>query len=123
MTGPDPAEAAGPKPGIAGEEGPGVSKAKALSNERVLASARGRIRACTEDGVYRKPSMAGRVQFALTVGGNGSVSQATLTRSGTVDDGVVACIRRVLQGLHFDPPESGTSTVNGSFKVVNASQQ
>jgi hypothetical protein len=110
----------GPKASVTG--GGSVSVGKVSNAERVLAGARGRIRACYQSGLNSNPDMEGRVSFVVSIGGSGSVSNANVTPTGTINGSVVSCIQGVLKGLNFDAPEGGAATVNGSYNFVNSNR-
>ncbi|HEU4535398.1 MAG TPA: AgmX/PglI C-terminal domain-containing protein [Polyangiaceae bacterium] len=110
----------GPKASVSG--GGSVSVGKVSNAERVLAGARGRIRACYQNGLNGNPDMEGRVSFVVSIGGSGSVSNANVTPTGTISGSVVSCIQGVLKGLNFDAPEGGAATVNGSYNFVNSNK-
>ncbi len=110
----------GPKASVSG--GGSVSVGKVSNAERVLAAARGRVRACYQNGLNSNPDMEGRVSFVVSIGGSGSVSSANVTPTGTINGTVVSCIQGVLKGLNFDAPEGGAATVNGSYNFVNSNK-
>ncbi|MCU0681184.1 MAG: AgmX/PglI C-terminal domain-containing protein [Polyangiaceae bacterium] len=110
----------GPKASVSG--GGSVSVGKVSNAERVLAAARGRIRACYQNGLNSNPDMEGRVSFVVSIGGSGSVSNANVTPTGTINGSVVSCIQGVLKGLNFEAPEGGAATVNGSYNFVNSNK-
>ncbi|HEU4410511.1 MAG TPA: AgmX/PglI C-terminal domain-containing protein [Polyangiaceae bacterium] len=110
----------GPKASVSG--GGSVAVGKISNADRVLAAARGRIRACYQNGLNSNPDMEGRVSFVVSVGGSGAVSNANVTPTGTISGSVVSCIQGVLKGLNFEPPEGGAAQVNGSFNFVNSNK-
>lgn len=110
----------GPKASVSG--GGSVSVGKVSNAERVLAAARGRIRACYQNGLNSNPDMEGRISFVVSIGGSGSVSNANVTPTGTINGSVVSCIQGVLKGLNFEAPEGGAATVNGSYNFVNSNK-
>lgn len=110
----------GPKASVSG--GGSVSVGKVSNAERVLAAARGRVRACYQNGLNSNPDMEGRVSFVVSIGGSGSVSSANVTPTGTINGSVVSCIQGVLKGLNFDAPEGGAAQVNGSYNFVNSNK-
>jgi len=110
----------GPKANVSGTGK--VSVGKVSGADRVLAAARGRVRACYQSGLNTDPEMEGKVSFTLSIGASGSVSSANVTPSGNITGGVISCIQSVLQGLAFDAPEDGTATMAGSFSFVNSTK-
>ena len=108
---------AAPKANVGG--GGSVSSGKISGAERVIAGAKGRIRGCYQSGLNSNPDMEGRVTFTLTIGGSGSVSNASVSPSGSLSGGVVSCIQGVLRSLNFDAPEGGAASVTGNFSFVN----
>ncbi len=114
------AAVAAPKASVSG--GGSVSAGKINGAERVLRGAQGRIRGCYQAGLGSNPDMEGRVSYTLSISGSGSVSNASVSPSGSLSGGVVSCIRGVLSGLSFDPPEGGAASVSGSYSFVNANK-
>jgi hypothetical protein len=114
------AKVEGPKASVSG--GGSVSVGKISGADRVIAGARGRVRACYQAGLASNPDMEGRVSFTLSIGGSGSVSSASVSPGGSIGGSVVGCIQGVLRGLSFDAPEGGAATVSGSFSFVNANK-
>jgi hypothetical protein len=108
---------AAPKASVGG--GGSVSSGKISGAERVIAGAKGRIRGCYQAGLNSNPDMEGRVTFTLTISGAGSVSNASVSPSGSLNGSVVSCIQGVLRSLNFDAPEGGAASVNGNFSFVN----
>lgn len=85
---------------------------------RVLAGARGRVRACYQRALANNPDEKGRAQYAIRVAPSGEVQNATVTGTG-IGAQTVACIQGGLRALVFDPPEGGGATVTGAFQLTS----
>jgi hypothetical protein len=102
-------------------EGPRTSPPR-TDAERVLAGARARARACFINGQKFNPDMEGGVSFSLSIAGDGHVTSATMSPSGSLSSQVTQCVQGVLTGLHFDTSENGRGSVSGSFRFVNGNK-
>lgn len=108
------------------EEGRGVPAApppaaKDPSADRVIAAARGPIRACYQGALKKDPSAEGRTAFLLHVGADGAVDWWCVGPVGTIaTTTAVPCIASSLAGLRFAQPKGGAATVGGSFSFVDA---
>jgi len=114
------AAVAAPKANVSG--GGSVSGGKISNADRVIALARGKARACYQQGLGANPDMEGRASFTLTISGSGSVSSASVSPSGSLSPSVASCIKSALSGLSFEAPEGGAASVSGSFNFVNANK-
>lgn len=95
--------------------------AKGNPADRVLASARGEVRACYQVALNNDACTEGRTSFRLHVGADGAVERWCLGAAGTIATSTaVPCIASTLAGLRFPPPENGAATISGSFSFVNA---
>lgn len=100
---------------------PAPTPAKGSPAERVLATARGEIRACYQAALNKDACTEGRTAFRLHVGADGGVERWCVGGVGTIATSTaVPCIASTLAGLRFDPPGNGAATVSGSFSFVNA---
>lgn len=79
--------------------------------QRIVRQNFGRFRLCYEDGLKRKPDLAGKVEIAFVIDRNGAVEKPVSRGSDLADAKVVECVRRAFLGLSFPQPEQGTVTV------------
>lgn len=73
----------------------------------VVARSNPKIRACYEEGLARKPDLAGKLVVAFVVGSAGNVARADVQTSTLGDPETEACILRVFRALHFPAPQGG----------------
>jgi hypothetical protein len=112
-----------PPPRATASGGAELSGAKIVGVERVIGLGRAKARACYHAGLMTDPTMEGRVSFTLMVGNNGRVTSTSMTPSGELSPGVVSCIKSALATSIFELPEDGgTSRIEGSYTLVNASK-
>ncbi len=77
--------------------------------QAVTRASRKAMRACYEELLSRKAGASGKVVFAYTIEGDGTVSNASLDEGTTLSDvDFGACMLRVAQGLQF--PATGRKT-------------
>src|SRR5690606_6060100 len=69
------------------------------------------IRACYEAGVRKNPLLEGRVTYRFVVASAGEVERVDVEQTTLGSPAVLKCISRLIEGLRFDPPEGGGSTV------------
>lgn len=74
---------------------------------RILRANAGRFRACYEDGLRRRPGLAGRVSTRFVIGLDGAVSTVSDAGSDLPDASVTACVHRAFYGISFPQPEGG----------------
>lgn len=86
--------------------------------ERIVRKDRGHVRACYEAGLFRNPTLHGRVVVKFVIGRSGAVTSATDDGSDLPDRGVVACVLSAFSRLSFPQPEAGVVTV--TYAVVLA---
>jgi outer membrane biosynthesis protein TonB len=86
---------------------PGGGALPAHAIERVLDDARPRFRICYERARYANPSVEGTVRIRFVVGVTGDVIDAVADRSTLEDQGAVACILHMIEGLSFPISEGG----------------
>jgi hypothetical protein len=73
--------------------------------EAVVASLRGRFRACYHKGLFDHPAMEGAVTLAVKIGANGEVMNVSGGGGGLAP--IVPCLHAVVRGAVFSAPESG----------------
>lgn len=74
---------------------------------RVLEGARLGLTACHELVLSDTPRATAEIDASMTIGPNGEVETATLTTAAAIPDASLACFRRRLVTLSFDPPGGG----------------
>ena len=88
--------------------GSSVSGGTVGNAARVVAGLRAGLRDCysreTSDAV-------GSIRFTLSIGSNGTVSNATAAPSGELSSGLLACATAHVRGAKFDPPEGGAASM------------
>ncbi|MBL8612656.1 MAG: DUF2330 domain-containing protein [Myxococcales bacterium] len=77
--------------------------------DRVVASTRGRLRACYQSGLASDPSMSGSLELKVTVAPTGEVSSVEAASNKGLSANVVTCATSVARRAHF--------TGGGSFAV------
>lgn len=104
------------------------SSGKINTAGRVLAGARGTVRACFQAVLNEDPSVTGTMTFTLHVVADGVVEHACVGPTGTIaQTAAVPCVGEALVALRFAPPEqpenappaSRRATVTGSFSFTN----
>ena len=74
------------------------------------------IRKCYEDGLLRRPELAGKVTVSFQIEATGSVSSASA--SGLGDTQVESCVSAVIEGVRFPADEGrGIFVVNYPFTL------
>ena len=93
--------------------------AEALDKEgirRVVRTGLPAVRACYEDGLTRRPELAGTVTVTFQIESTGSVSSASA--SGLGDTQVESCVASVVEGLRFPAGQDrGAIIVNYPFTL------
>lgn len=69
------------------------------------------VRVCYEQGLARRPTLAGRVDVRFVVAPSGAVQDSMLFRSSLGDPTVEACIVQTVRRWPFPPPEGGGTVV------------
>ena len=83
---------------------------------RVIRTEIAAVLACYEEGLGRRPELAGKVTVSFQIEATGSVS--TASASGLGDAQVETCVASVIEGLRFPPGEDrGTIVVNYPFTL------
>lgn len=99
-----PAPAAAPAP-TASAEGPLQTDAI----RRVMRLKLGAVKRCYDQGLARRPELAGNVLLRFAIQTNGAVSDCQVIRSTLADEPVERCIAAVVRGLEF--PKAPRPTV------------
>lgn len=79
--------------------------------QRIVRQNHGRLRACYEQGLFRDPSLEGRVATKFVIDRSGAVSMVSTAESAIADGSVNACIARAFGNMAFPEPEGGIVTV------------
>jgi hypothetical protein len=69
------------------------------------------IRACYEEGLHRKPDLAGRVAIRFVIQTDGSVREVSPNCIGLPDPTVVRCIVERFRKIQFPSPSGGPLAV------------
>jgi hypothetical protein len=96
------------------EPGEGEVASGRLAPEVIRAVVResyGRFRQCYEAGLGRNPTLTGRVTLRFVIERDGKVSQVVLGDNTLPDCAVAECVRSIVPGIVFPPPEGGIVTV------------
>jgi hypothetical protein len=78
--------------------------------QRVIRSARGKVKACYAKALQRQPDLQGRVTVRFLIARSGRVTKTDACAQ--IADGVLSdCVRHVFDTLVFPAPEGGVVTV------------
>ena len=97
--------------GDASVGGASVGGGAVANASSVVARMKGRFRSCYQAGLNSNPEMSGNVTLVATIGPNGEV----LSVGGGGGGGfgaIVGCLKSVVQGASFSPPEGGKASVS-----------
>jgi TonB family protein len=72
------------------------------------------VRACYDQALARRPSLAGTLSVEFVIGPKGDVTSATVTRSTLGDAAMEDCVVRKARGWRFPAPRGG-GTVKVSY--------
>lgn len=89
---------------------------------RVIQAKRHRIQACYERALHSEPTLSGRMEVALTVETDCSVSGVRVVNSGAIVDAVGECVVGVVRTFHVEHGPQG-GTVSYTFPFVFEPQQ
>jgi hypothetical protein len=104
-----PREIKGPR-GDASVGGVGVAGGAVANASAVVARMKGRFRACYQSGLSANPDMAGSVVLVAKIGPNGEV-QGVSGGGGSLAP-IVGCLKSVVQGGSFAPPDGGSALLS-----------
>jgi hypothetical protein len=107
---------AGPK-GNVSVGGAGVSGGAVANASAVVARMRARFRHCYEQGLNSNPEMSGSVTLTAKVGPNGEVTGVGGGGGGALGP-IVGCLKAVVQGASFAPPEGGGAIITIPISFV-----
>jgi hypothetical protein len=90
--------------------GAGVSGGSVANASSVVARMRGRFRHCYQQGLSQNPDMQGSVTLTAKVGPNGEVLGVGGGGGGSIGP-IVGCLKSVVAGASFSPPEGGGAVI------------
>ena len=81
--------------------------------QRIVRQNFGRFKLCYEDGLKRKPSLAGAMTVSFVIANDGSVTPKSPSAKSTTldDDAFLRCVERGFESLSFPQPEGGVVKV------------
>lgn len=79
--------------------------------QRVIRQSFGRLRACYERGLLRRPDLEGRIAVKFVIDREGDVTMASTAESSLDDAAVNACVAKAYEAMTFPKPEGGIVTV------------
>ncbi|MBI4703125.1 MAG: energy transducer TonB [Deltaproteobacteria bacterium] len=97
--------------------GAGVSGGNVANASAVVARMRGRFRRCYQQGLAQNPEMQGSVNLVARVGPNGEVLSVGGGGGGSLG-GIVPCLKAVVAGAQFAPPDGGGATISIPISFV-----
>ena len=103
---------AGPKAEGSGTPREGLAKPEVAS---VIDGQRDAFQRCYTEELGATPTLAGTLEVSFTIGTDGSVVAADVTKDGLGSAAVGSCVISVLKTLKFPAPADGTVTVGNSF--------
>jgi outer membrane biosynthesis protein TonB len=89
--------------------------------DRVVATLRGRFKACYQKGLNVDPTMSGKVVITAKIGPNGEVSSADVASSSGLSPDVTACIATTVKRAQFDA-QPGPTTLSIPVSFHNQGQ-
>jgi tetratricopeptide (TPR) repeat protein len=81
---------------------------------RIVRQSFGRFRLCYEQGLSRRPDLAGRLTVGVSLSRDGLPDRVHIIDSTVSDADMVDCIQHSFQGLSFDKPDNG----RGAFEYT-----
>lgn len=89
---------------------------------RVIQAERHQIQACYERALRSEPTLRGRMEVALTIETDGSMSRVRMVNSGALIDAVGECVVGVIRTFRVEHAPQG-GTVSYTFPFVFEPQQ
>jgi hypothetical protein len=89
--------------------GASVAGGNVANASSVVARMKGRFRACYQTGLAANPDMQGQVTLVAKIGPNGEVMG--VSGGGGALGPIVGCLKAVVAGAQFAPPDGGSATV------------
>jgi hypothetical protein len=81
------------------------------SIQRVVRQGFGRLRACYERGLQRRPDLEGRIAVKFVIDREGNVGLASTAERSLDDDAVASCVGKAFESMSFPKPVGGIVTV------------
>jgi hypothetical protein len=113
---PPPASPAGP--GSVSVGGAGVAGGTVANASAVVARMKGRFRACYQMGLASKPDLSGSVVLVARIGEQGQVE--SVSGGGSTLAAIIPCLKAVVQGASFAPPDGGSAVISIPITFVAA---
>ena len=79
--------------------------------QRVIRQSFGRLRACYERGLERRPDLEGRIAVKFVIDREGDVTMASTAESSLPDASVNSCVAKAYEAMTFPKPVGGIVTV------------
>ncbi|MFO0615595.1 MAG: AgmX/PglI C-terminal domain-containing protein [Polyangiaceae bacterium] len=108
----EPDGAAEPAPPPPPELPPPIAGGRAVPNaSAVVAGLAARFRRCYKDALQLDPAAAGKIRLTTKLGPSGDVVSVTPATTGSLPASAVDCVKRAIEGAHFDAPAGGSATI------------
>ena len=101
--------------------GAGVAGGKVANAASVVARMKGRFRACFNAGLETDPTMQGSATLTAKIGPGGEVLAVGGGASGGLSK-IVPCLKAVVRGGAFSPPEGGSAVISIPITFVTQQQ-
>lgn len=75
--------------------------------QRIIRSDFSRMRVCYDEGLAKRPGLAGSVKLGFVIDRQGEVHDIEDRGSTLPDAEVVACVARIFEGMSFPEPSGG----------------
>ena len=85
---------------------------------RVVAQMRAGFRACYNRGLSENPDIEGKIQLSIKVGPTGQVSSVAATKTGSLPESVVECVKARANSANFSAPQGGAAVVQVPVSFV-----
>jgi hypothetical protein len=85
---------------------------------RVVAQMRAGFRACYNRGLAENPDIEGKIQLSIKVGPTGQVASVAATKTGSLPESVVECVKARATSANFSAPQGGAAVVQVPVSFV-----
>jgi outer membrane biosynthesis protein TonB len=85
---------------------------------RVVAQMRAGFRSCYNRGLAENPDIEGKIALSIKVGPTGQVSSVSATKTGSIPDSVLECVKARASSASFSPPQGGAAVVQVPVSFV-----
>jgi outer membrane biosynthesis protein TonB len=85
---------------------------------RVVAQMRAGFRACYNRGLAENPDIEGKIQLSIKVGPTGQVTSVAATKTGSLPESVVECVKARANSANFSAPQGGAAVVQVPVSFV-----